>query len=500
VPPGNARDALGALPVPLVDGSMVTGPRGVTLPIPGAAASELTALGIRIVDPAAVHPLLAALGATEGTARGLLEQPRVRAAVEESYDAEDPAPIAIAVLSLVAAVELAAGELPWLAELALPDETGEWRPAGELLLPDGPMAAVVADDSPFGRVATDWVQRWGASTLVATGVLEGPGVVREVDAVGPDQDLDAEKEWWDTLPDGAAVAELVAVRDLELIASDRWAAGLAMLARPEVRDAVNIRPVVLLPDGSRQRVPSYTAWWLQRHAVIGGRRPSQWRFADADALLASLYDEVPGSVDRALLLSIGVLDETDDADPDDVVARLADPARPVTRQELRAWYSWLAGADLGASPAQVRGVRAGEVVAVDASDAVVVDAPDLLPLLGNLAVLPVAVIAAEDLAERLDLPLASELADFPVISSGTPEGVAVVHDPLLVRDVLGDEHEVAWRLVGDVLHVDRGRFAIGFGRGTAWRDGQWEQRHRRTEALAGLVTGRISEDEDDLDD
>ncbi len=500
VPTGNARDALGALPVPLVDGSMVTGPRGVTLPVPGTAAAELTALGLRVVDPAAAHPLLAALGATEGTARGLLEQPRVRAAVEESYDAEDPAPIANAVLSLVAAVEPAVGELPWLGELALPDDTGEWQPAGELLLPDGPMAAVVADDSPFGRVAADWVRRWGPATLAATGVLEGPALVREPDAVGPDHDLDGEAEWWDTLPDGAAVAELVAVRDLELIDPARWADGLAMLARPEVRDAVNEWAVVLLPDGGQQRVPSYTAWWLQRHAVIGGRRPSQWRLADADALLASLYDEVPASVDRALLLSIGVLDELDDADPDDVLDRLADPARRVSRAELRAWYGWLAGADPAASPARVRGVRAGEVVAVDASDAAVVDAPDLLPLLGNLAVLPVAASAAADLAERLDLPLASELSDYPVVSSGTAEDGAVVHDRLLVRDVNGDEQQVAWRLLGEVLHVDRGRFAIGVGRGTAWRDGQWRQRHRRTEALAGLVAGRMSDDEDDLDD
>ena len=249
VPAGNARDALGALPVPLVDGSMVTGPRGVTLPVPGTAASDLSALGLRVVDPAAAHPLLASLGAAEGSARGLLEQPRVRAAVEESFDAEDPEPIANAVLALVAAVGPAVGELPWLAELALPDETGEWRPAGELLLPDGPMAAVVAGDSPFGRVGADWVRRWGAATLAATGVLDGPAVVREPDAVGPDHDLDGEVDWWQSLPDGAAVAELVAVRDLELIAADRWADGLAMLARPEIRPAIIEPAVVLLPDG-----------------------------------------------------------------------------------------------------------------------------------------------------------------------------------------------------------------------------------------------------------
>ena len=76
----------------------------------------------------------------------------------------------------------------------------------------------------------------------------------------------------------------------------------------------------------------------------------------------------------------------------------------------------------------------------------------------------------------------------------------MVHDELLVRTADGELQRVAWRLVGGALHVDRGHYAVGAGRGRAWRDGAWSQRHRRTEALAGVVGGRMADDEDDLDD
>jgi hypothetical protein len=273
-----------------------------------------------------------------------------------------------------------------------------------------------------------------------------------------------------------------------------------MLAGPAIRATVVDPAVVLLPDGGRVRVPSYTAWWLGRHGVVGGRRPSQWRLPGADSLLAALYDEAPAAADRALLLAIGVLDELDDADPADVLDRLADPDRTLTRDQLRAWDRWIAASDQGPAPARVRAVRDGQVVVVEAADAVVVDAPDLLALLGKLAIVPVAMAAAADLADRLDLLLASELADYAVVSTGVVEGDAVVHDGLRVRDADGEVRDVAWRLVDDVLHVDRAAYAVGLGRGRAWRDGEWSQRHRRTEALGHLVGGSIMENEDDLDD
>ena len=85
------RGELGALPVPLADERLVRGARGLLLPGPGLEHPErLGVLGLRVVDPAAAHPLLALLGAIEATPRGVLGHPSARAAVEASYDEEDP--------------------------------------------------------------------------------------------------------------------------------------------------------------------------------------------------------------------------------------------------------------------------------------------------------------------------------------------------------------------------------------------------------------------------
>jgi hypothetical protein len=189
----------------------------------------------------------------------------------------------------------------------------------------------------------------------------------------------------------------------------------------------------------------------------------------------------------------------DDADADAVLARLADGSCDVTRDQLRRLNRWLAGRDV-APPARVRAVRDGRVVVVDAADAVIVDAPDMLALLGNLAVVPVALSRAAALAESLDLPLASELADYQVVSQGEPVDDAVVHPVLQVADVDGVTCEVAWRLVEEVLHVDGRELPFGLGRGRAWRDHEWAQRHRRTEVLNDPGSGIIRDGEDDVDD
>ncbi|MBO0821163.1 MAG: hypothetical protein J2P26_09965 [Nocardiopsaceae bacterium] len=143
--PAEHRAELGALPVPLADGRLVRGPRGLLLPGDGLPRPDrLSALGLRVVDPDAAHPLLARLGAVEATPRSVLADPATRAAVENSLDSEDPLPVAEAVLGLVAATELEPGELPWLSSLALPGADGDWYPADELLLPASPLAEVVA--------------------------------------------------------------------------------------------------------------------------------------------------------------------------------------------------------------------------------------------------------------------------------------------------------------------------------------------------------------------
>src|SRR5262249_22580138 len=118
-------EALAALPVPLADGRVVRGARGLVLlagaadgrPDAGRAAAGVALLGARAAHPGAAHRLLERLGALPAGPRAVLELPAVRAAVQESPDAERPEAIAEAVLALVARAvadgELAPGDLPW---------------------------------------------------------------------------------------------------------------------------------------------------------------------------------------------------------------------------------------------------------------------------------------------------------------------------------------------------------------------------------------------------
>src|SRR5207248_989711 len=156
-----ALGELGALPVPLADGRLIRGPRGVLLPGPGLGdPARLAPLRLRIADADATHPLLARLGALEATPRSVLDHPATLAAVDASLDEDDPAPIAEAVLPLVAAAGVRPGEFPWLADLALPADDGEWDAAGDLLLPGGELAGVVAPDA-FGVVEPALAGRYG---------------------------------------------------------------------------------------------------------------------------------------------------------------------------------------------------------------------------------------------------------------------------------------------------------------------------------------------------
>src|SRR5215472_9169529 len=174
----HALPELGALPVPLADGRLVRGPRMVLLPGGGLSdPAVLASLGIRVVDPEAAHPLLARLGALEATPRSALEHPATVAAVHASLDEEDPGPITDAVLHLVRAAGVQPGEYPWLADLALPADDGEWDPAGDLLLPSGELAEVVAPEADLGVVDPGLADRYGPGTLEAVGVLGSFGLL-----------------------------------------------------------------------------------------------------------------------------------------------------------------------------------------------------------------------------------------------------------------------------------------------------------------------------------
>src|SRR5262249_33629793 len=139
---------------------------------------------------------------------------------------------------------------------------------------------------------------------------------------------------------------------------------------------------VLLADGRYADVPSYTSWWLRNHSVLSGHRPGDVRAAHADPLLGGLYDEAETPLDAQFARALGVrtslaelLTEPDGAN--ELLTRLADSARSVTRAQLRAlWIALSAVADIE-PPDRVRAVRRDEVVVADAAETLVLDAPDL---------------------------------------------------------------------------------------------------------------------------
>ena len=519
-------DRLSGLPVPLADGRTTIGPRQVLLPLPDSeGATDLARLGLKVAHPEAAHPLLEKLGALPATPRAVLTTPQVRAAVAASLDvgevwdenaaAPDAEELAETVLGLVRDAGLEAGDEPWLGALALTDEDGELAPAGELVLPGSPFASVVRE----GELAfcdAELAERWGEQPLAACGVLANFALVRATDIVlDPDELeprdgdfaepddaglLDAVDVWCedvlDRLPETPVppvATEIVAVRDLDLVDDDAWPQALALLARPPLRDALTQPVRILLPDGTTETVRSYTAWWLRDHPVLDGRRPAGLRAEGGDPLLAGLYDSVDatGFDDAQVLRALGVrtsvaalLDEPGGAA--ELLGRLADPSREVSPQQLHALYTALADLDPEqvTLPYELRAVVDGEPQVVDAADAVIADAPDLLPLAGELALLPVSPTRVAELAELLQVRRLSESVVAEVttegeehtvpdsvhvlLGAGTPE-TYVEHDELLVGGV-----ELDWRRTPDgVLHAAT---LEGVAAGLAWAAGQWPRR------------------------
>lgn len=540
-------DRLTGLPVPLADGRTTIGPRQILLPVPGQGAgpgaepdgggpAALARLGLKVAHPDAAHPLLEKLGALPATPRAVLTTPQVRAAVAASMDDEawydDPFPddsgtpgassgppdaqqLAELVLGLVRDAALAPGDEPWLGALALTDEDGEPAPAGELVLPGSPFAQVVREGE-LAAVDAELAERWGARPLAACGVLADFALVRAMDVVlDPDELepregdfaeaddaglLDAVDVWCEDLLDGLpdtpvppVAAELIAVRDLDLVDDDRWPEALALLSRPPLRDALTQRVRVLLPDGRVQSVRPYTAWWLRGHPVLEGRRPAGLRAAGSDPLLAGLYEsaDAAGFDDEQVLAALGVrtsvaalLDEPGGAA--ELLERLADPDRDVTTAQLHALYGALAELepDQVTLPDELRAVVDGRVTVVDAATAVVADSPDLLPLAAGLPLLPVSPSRAADLAElfqvrRLASVVAGEVSDDGVVRT-VPEPVRVLlgasvpavyteHEELFVGDV-----ELDWHRAADgVVHAAT---LEGVAAGLAWAAGQWPRR------------------------
>lgn len=536
-------DRLTGLPVPLAAGGRTTvGPRHVLMPLPGGTlepdrARQLARLGLKVAHTDAAHPLLEKLGATGATPRAVLTTPQVRAAVAASLDAEeswddgfgeegegplDADELAEVVLGLVRDAALAPGDEPWLGALALPDEDGELAPAGELVLPGSPFENVIREGE-LAACDAEFTERWGSQPLTAVGVQAGFALVRATDVVlDPDELepregdfaepddaglLDAVDVWCedvlDQLPESATAlppvaAELVAVRDLDLVDDDCWPQVLAMLAEPPLRDALTAPVRVVLPDGGTETVRPYTAWWLRGHPVLEGRRPAGLRAAGGDPLLDGLYEEADASGfgDPGLLRALGIrtsaaalLEEPGGAA--ELLGRLAEPESEAGHAQLHGLYGLLAVMDPDevTLPAELRAVRAGSgtVEVVPSDEAVVADAPDLIPLAGERALLPVPPAHAGGLAAVLEVRRLSEVVpgavDAAASGEGTPREV-----PRAVRALLPDapeeyrEHDelvvdgtdVDWRLTGDgVLHAAT---LEGVAAGLAWAAGQWGRR------------------------
>lgn len=529
-------DRLTGLPVPLADGRTTIGPRQVLLPLSEEAAEDspysarrLARLGLKVAHGDAAHPLLEKLGATSATPRAVLGTPQVRAAVAASMDeddgifgAEDSGPLdaeelAETVLGLVRDAGLGPGDEPWLAALALPDEDGELAPAGELVYPGSPFERVIR---PGELAACDSVlaDRWGEPPLTAVGVQAGFQLVRATDVVlDPDEFeprdgdfaepddaglLDAVDVWCedvlDQLPETPVppvVAELTAVRDLDLVDDDCWPEALAMLSRPPLRDALTAPVRVLLPDGVTETVRPYTAWWLRGHPVLDGRRPAGLRAAGGDPLLAGLYEEADASAvgDEQVLRALGVrtsaaalLEEPGGAA--ELLSRLAEPDAQVSAVQLHGLYTLLARLDPDevTLPDELCAVSAdgARIRVVDAGEAVVADTPDLVPAAGDRPLLPVRPELAADLAAVLDVPRLSQVVDGAVTSGeGTVREVAEPVRALLPgapatyrehEELYVGETEVDWRLTPDgTLHAAT---LEGVAAGLAWAAGQWVRR------------------------
>ncbi|CAM5601614.1 hypothetical protein GCM10010329_50370 [Streptomyces spiroverticillatus] len=517
-------DRLAGLPVPLAGGRTAIGPRQVLLPLPDATAPQnLARLGLRVAHADAAHPLLEKLGALPATPRAVLTTPQVRAAVAASLDgsdvwdedALDAEELADTVLGLVRDADLAPGDEPWLGALALPDEDGELSPAGELVVPGSAFASVMREDE-LALCDQELTERWGEEVLAAVGVLATFALVRATDVVlDPDEFeprdtdfaepddaglLDAVDVWCedvlDQLPDTPlppVATEIVAVRDLDLVDDDKWPQALALLAQPPLRDALTQQVRVLLPDGTTRSVRPYTAWWLRDHPVLDGRRPAGLLAAGGDALLEGLYDEADatGFDDEQVLRALGVRTSLASllAEPGgaaELLGRMTDPESDVTPSQLHALYTALAELDPEqvTIPEDLCVVTDGRVEVVDAGEAVIADAPDLLPLTGELPLLPVAPARAAALAELLQVRRLSETVPAEVTSAGTLHEV-----PAEVRELLGSatpatyyEHdellaggvELDWRRTPDgVIHAAT---LEGVAAGLSWAAAQWPRR------------------------
>lgn len=410
-------EQLSSLPVPLADGRVVTGPRTVVVGDGLDQAGGLALPWVRLVHPEAAHPLLTRLGAGEITVLELLRDPELEAAVEAAADdlfAEDgpsAEDLAHTVLTLAALAPEDAQLPSWLGGILLPDEEGELRSADELLLEGAPLARVLAEDSPFGLLDERFRAGHPDAALRAVGVGWGFTLLRVDAPTGPEHDLDDEDAWWDEL--AAEPETLIAVRDLDLVDPDRWREAVGLLAADP-----QIRPLLADRDG-------YTAWWLRRHAEIGGQPLGLFRGADETfaGLLDEWRSEDPAEDAAALSgLLAGAVVESDELAAA-LMDRLGDAARTPSPAVVATTHRLLAEAlrdgiiDTGRldSPARVRTLDGSTA---DADEAMVLDQAWLAAVVPGSRMVLGALETAHELAELLDIEVASDRVRGQVVSTG----------------------------------------------------------------------------------
>lgn len=501
---GTACEALAAMPVRLVDGRVVRGPRGVVLldgdaaGLSAATSDALQGWGLRVVDPAVVRPLLGRLGAQRLDAAGLLRHPAVRAAVLAQADDDDldrAAAVSRAVLELVAA----AGGVPpesagWLGLLTVDAADGEPAPAHGLVLPGG-AAARLLDDRVLAPVAADVVDAWGREVLAAVGVRDDLVVTHVPDVVAgvvPDVDgddatslaagsLDGWDEYVELLGDalgaGGYCGDVPAVADLDAVDEDRWGELVAhVAATPSLRAAL-VTPV--RAEGASGEAPSYTAWWLRARAGLGV--PEVFALPGHASPLVPAVPGVLAGLDEVVLRALGGVGSLAEVPADrwpGVLRRLG-PVGSVVPLDVAGhlWRAWAAGAGPDEPPAAVVALTAAGVAGV-VDDAVVADDPRWWQLAGEVPVVPVPPDVPDGVGRVtrvLDLPAASAALAADVEDDGDPEGL-----PDGVADLLPGVPTVWWR--HDELWV--GGRSVGW-----WVTGEGSQVRVHAVHVAGLASG-----------
>lgn len=500
---GADQEALATLPVPLADGRVVRGPRGLLLPTGEVEPGVVASLGLRIVATEAVHPLLRRLGALDATPAAVLRDPGVRAAADALAD-DEPAAVderlaqVAALLHLVAAAGATVDDEPWLARIPLPDATGHPVPAGDLLMPDAIVIDLFDADPAELTVAAEAVQHWGPAVLRAIGVRDGFGTVRDIDVPLDGQtwhDLDDEGGWvaavLASLPRHdlpPVLVELNAIRDLDLVRDDAWPHALAVLAGgPATRPAVVEPAYATVDNGSRHTVEPYTAWWIRTHARIDGLRLHEFCAADAEPVVRSLLRPLDVGLDNGMTRALRLPTTLAEAEPSLLLDRLADPDLRLSARDLASVYAVLATADPQAVsvPQRVRIPDGAGSRVVAADSAVVADGPQWLQLdLEAVVPGPLAltdVLRIEPAADAVDATPVGEGSVVPVpevvgVLLPEPPSTYVEHDDLVVGGAPVDW----WVDAEGMVHAAT---ADGLARGLSWATGRWELRFAVAEAI-----------------